>query len=297
MKFGVSVYNWEPFSYQPKIYQEIVLEAESLGYDSFFTTDHFLRPHAHEGLRVKQNATIEAWTLLAHLAAKTKTIKLGTCITPIPLRKPTLLAKMVATVDILSEGRVILGAGAGWDKKEFDAYGEWHSGPDRVEMTEEGIELIRKLWTEDVVNYEGKHYKAKDVVLEPKPVQKGGPLIWIGGFHEKMLKLAARVGDAWIPGRVLGASIQEYEKSVPKIRAEIETLRRQRPLIFGLMGWFVEPNSSIELPYIGTIDKAAETLQTYKDLGCQYVSVLFYPISKFSQMMRSFSKDIVPSFS
>ena len=297
MKFGICVYNWEPFSYTPKIYEELAQDSESLGYDSFFVTDHFLRPHAPKDLKLKQNATIEAWTLLGYLAAKTKTIKLGTCVTPMPLRKPEILAKMVASVDILSEGRVILGVGAGWDRPEFEAYGQWHSDGERVEMTREGIELVKKLWTEDTVTYEGKFFKAKNVVLEPKPVQKGGPPIWLGAIHDKMLKLTADLADGWFPGRAVGATVEHYQQSIPKIKEEAKRIGRKEPLLFSLMGYFVEPTASLALPAIGTMDKASEMIQKYKDLGCEYVAVMFFPVTKFKEMMKSFAKDIVPSFS
>jgi probable F420-dependent oxidoreductase len=297
LKFGICTYNWEPFSYTPKIYEELATESEALGYDSFFVTDHFLRPHAPKEIKISQNATIEAWTLLSYLAGKTKTIKLGTAVTPMPLRKPEILAKMVASVDILSEGRVILGVGAGWDQPEFEAYGKWYPAGQRVEMTREGIELVRKLWTEEIVNYDGSFYKAKNVICEPKPVQKGGPPIWIGAIHDKMLKLTGDLADGWVPGRAVGATIEHYAYAVPKIKDEMKTIGRKKPLTLGLMGYFVEPTASLALPAIGRIDKAAELIQRYKDLGCEYIAVMFFPVDKFKQMMRSFAKDVMPSFS
>jgi probable F420-dependent oxidoreductase len=295
LKFGICVYNWEPFSYTPAIYDELVMDAESQGYDSFFVTDHFLRPHAPQNVTLRQHSTIEAWTLLSRLAARTKTIKLGTCVTPMPLRQPAILAKMVATVDILSEGRVIFGVGAGWDRPEFEAYSEWRDAGERVQMTREGIEFIKKLWTEDIVNYNGAFVKAKNVVLEPKPVQKGGPPFWIGAIQDKMLKMTADLGDAWFPGRAVGATLEHYSQAGVKIKEEAKKVGRKSPL-FSLMGYFVEPNASLALPAIGTIDKAREMLQKYSELGCEHVAVMFFPVPKFKQMMKSFTRDVVPSF-
>lgn len=297
LKFGICTLNWEPFAYRPKIYEEIAVEAEGLGYDSFFVTDHFLRPHAPNNIKISQNATIEAWTLLSNLAAKTTSIKLGTAVTPMPLRKPEILAKMVASVDILSEGRVILGVGAGWDHAEFEAYGQWYPSGERVERTKEGIELVKKLWTESSVNYDGKYYKAKDVICEPKPVQKGGPPIWLGAIHDRMLKLTADLADGWFPGRAVDATAEYYAQAVPKIKEEARSAGRKEPITLGLMGYFVEPTSQNALPAIGSIDKAAELIQEYKDHGCEYIAAMFFPVEKFQQMMRSFAKDIVPSFS
>jgi probable F420-dependent oxidoreductase len=297
LKFGICTYNWEPFSYTPKIYEELAVESETLGFDSFFVTDHFLRPHSAKEIKISQNATIEAWTLLSYLAGKTKTIKLGTAVTPMPLRKPEILAKMVASVDILSEGRVIFGVGAGWDKPEFDGYGKWHPSSERVEMTKEGIELVRKMWTEEIVNYDGSYYQAKNLICEPKPVQKGGPPVWLGAIHDKMLKLTANLGDGWLPGRAVGATLEHYAQAVPKIKEEMESIRRKKALTFGLMGYFVEPSAPLALPAIGSMNKAAELVQKYRDLGCEYVAAMFFPVEKFKPMMRSFAKEIVPSFS
>jgi probable F420-dependent oxidoreductase len=296
LKFGICTYNWEPFSYTPKIFGELAVEAEELGYDSYFVTDHFLRPHAPKEMKIEQNATIEAWTLLSHLAAKTKTIKLGTCVTPMPLRSPAILAKLVSTVDILSEGRVVLGVGAGWDRPEFEAYGTWHTNAERVEMTREGIELVRRLWSEKIVNYDGVFFKAKDVVLEPKPIQKGGPPIWLGAIHDKMLKMTGDLADAWFPGRAVGATVEHYAYAVPKIKEASRNAGRNTPKL-ALMGYFSQPGEKLGLEGIGSIDKASEMIQKYRDLGCEYIAAMFAPITKFKEMMRSFAKNIVPSFS
>lgn len=115
--------------------------------------------------------------------------------TPIPFRPPGILAKMVATVDLLSSGRTILGVGAGWSRTEFEGYNEWVSGKTRVDRTEEGVKLILRLWQEDKVDFQGKFYSAKAAVLDPKPLQKPHPPLLFGGFSPRMLRLAGRYGD------------------------------------------------------------------------------------------------------
>ncbi|PSN99825.1 hypothetical protein B9Q05_11225 [Candidatus Marsarchaeota G2 archaeon ECH_B_1] len=296
VKFGVLMFNWEPFSYNPKMYEQVATKAEALGYDSFFVTDHFMRPHAEGKIEPKRHSTLEAWSLLSYLASKTKLIRLGTCVTPIPLRSPQILAKTVATVDILSEGRVILGVGPGWDQQEFEAYGTWYDHAVRVEMTKEGVELIKKLWTQDVVNYEGKYYKAKNAVLEPKPVQSGGPPIWFGAIRDRMLKLAAELGDGWIPGRAVGATLEHYAKSAPKLREYLNRLGKTK-FTFGVMGYFIEKGASTALPAIGYIDEAVKLIEEYKKNGCEYLVASFFPVEKYMELMTRFWKEIVPSFS
>lgn len=296
MKFGICLFNWEPFVYKPKIYEELAIEAESNGFDTVFVTDHFLRPHASGDVPPRQHATLEAWTLLSNIAAKTRTIRLGTCVTPIPLRRPEILAKMVATVDILSEGRVILGAGAGWDRPEFEAYGQWHSNRERVQMTREGVELLRKLWSEDVVSYDGLFFKSRNVILEPKPVQRGGPPIWVGAIHDKMLDLTAELGDAWFPGRGVGATLEHYGHGVTRIKERSETIGRKELPYLSLMGYFTEVGAPSTLPAIGSLNDAIELVGKYKELGCEHLAVTFFPISKFKEMMKRFVRDLMPVF-
>jgi len=166
---------------------EVIKKADSLGIDGFVLPDHYMSPQCNE--------TLEAWVTLAYFAAITDHIRLGTLVTPIPLRSPQLLAKMTSTVDILSKGRSFLGVGAGWYKEEFEGYSEWDEPTTRVEKVDEGVALIKKLWTEPVVDFQGKYYRAKGAVLLPKPMQKPHPPIWFGGKGIKMQKLAGKYAD------------------------------------------------------------------------------------------------------
>ena len=151
---------------------------ENSGISSLLVWDHYMLP---EKYGVKSNNTIDAWTLLSFIAANTTKIKLGTCVTPIPFRPPQLLAKIVSSLDNISNGRVILGVGAGWHKPEFDAYSSWDNNKIRFEKTAEGLELMKKLWTEDVVNFNGKHYQSENAILQPNLVLK------IQDYYQDML--------------------------------------------------------------------------------------------------------------
>ena len=215
MKFGVVVSNAQRRLLDGlKILEEAALEAERLEFDAFFVTDHYMLPWSDE--------TLEPWLYLSYLAAKTSKIRLGTCVTPIPFRPPGMLAKMVSTLDVLSGGRAILGAGMGWYALEFEAYSCWDPNNVRFEKTKEALDLIIRLWTEDKVSFEGKYYRAKEAVLLPKPLQKPHPPIWLGGTGKKMLELAAEMGDGlicigprWAPVHV---SSEDYSKIVEKVR-------------------------------------------------------------------------------
>src|SRR5215831_17999233 len=147
-----------------KLAEQAVPIADELGYYGVVFPDHYMWDWQDMPNR---NSTLDAWLMLTYLAAKTKNLMLGTLVTPIPFRPPGMLAKMVTTLDIISSGRAILGVGAGWSKTEFEGYSEWNDPKIRVDKTEEGVQLILKLWKEPSVNFDGKFYEAKNAVLEP----------------------------------------------------------------------------------------------------------------------------------
>ncbi|MHA2059064.1 MAG: LLM class flavin-dependent oxidoreductase, partial [Candidatus Thorarchaeota archaeon] len=180
-----------------ELVKSAVLEADKLGYDGALMPDHYMWGQMGHGLmsRPDANVTMETWITMAYLAGKTEHIHLGTMVTPIPFRPPGLLAKMISTLDVLSNGRAIAGVGAGWSQTEFEGYSEWNKSKVRVDKTFEGLDLILKLWTEDKVDFVGKFYTAKGAVLEPKPVQKPYPKLLFGSRGNRMLGLAGTFGD------------------------------------------------------------------------------------------------------
>jgi probable F420-dependent oxidoreductase len=201
--------------------KELVQLADRSGFYSIWIEDHFDLPdkeiRACEGDPMIHQS-VEAWTTLSSIATWTQRIMMGTEVTPIPLRHPAILAKNVTTVDILSKGRVILGAGVGWNRSEFESFGiPFLKYEDRFEQMDEAIEIMKRLWTEPVVNYAGKHYKLKDARLAPKPVQKPHPPIWFGGFSDRLLEAVARHGNGWIHGTNV---------SPEKIKSDYDRLRQ-----------------------------------------------------------------------
>jgi len=190
VKFGIQIEPQMGFEY--KTVKKIALEAEKTGYDSIWSSDYFFLDDKSE-----DRNCMEAWTLISALAAVTKKIKLGTLVTCNSYRYPAVLAKMAATVDMISNGRLIFGFGAGWKEMEYNAYGiPFPSTLDRLYQMEEAIEIIKLLWTEPKVTYEGKYYQIKDAFSAPKPVQKPWPPIMIGGMGEKvLLKMVAKHAD------------------------------------------------------------------------------------------------------
>jgi alkanesulfonate monooxygenase SsuD/methylene tetrahydromethanopterin reductase-like flavin-dependent oxidoreductase (luciferase family) len=174
MRFGIAFSNRQRGLVERlSLLDDIVVKAEELGYASFLTTDHYMLPWGNE--------TLETWVYLSYLAGKVSNIRLGTCVTPISFRPPSLLAKTISTLDLVSNGKVIVGVGLGWNQDEFEAYSIWDPNPVRFEKTKEALELMVKLWSEDKIDFDGKYYRAKGAALEPKPVQKPHPPLWFGG--------------------------------------------------------------------------------------------------------------------
>lgn len=299
MKFGVVVPCWEPFASDPSRYQSIAAEAERLEYDYLFVNNHFLRQSVEiRPELVKRHATMEAWSLLAYIAAKTEKIMIGSSVTPLPLYNPVMLAKIVATVDNLSNGRVVLGAGAGYDKSEFDAYGSWDPDGVRVSKTEEALILMKRLWTEDIVNFEGKYYLTKNAVLQPRPIQKPYPPIAIGAMSERMFRITAQQADIWLPSRSVGATPEFYEKARAKILAAAKKCNRK--VQFGLFGQIIEEvrdSSYRGRPAIGSMKDCIGQLERYRSLGCEIVMTNFFPVEKYNELMERFQREVVSSFS
>jgi probable F420-dependent oxidoreductase len=165
----------------------VAVEAEKLGFDSLWMGDHIAFPAP----------ILDAFQVLACCASHTTRIQLGTCVYLLPLRHPTVVAKGVATLDYLSDGRVIFGVGVGGEfPREFEASGV--PVKERGARTDEALPLLRRLWGGEPVAHAGRHYRFEAVLLKPAPIQPGGPRIWIGGRSEAALRRAARFGDGYV---------------------------------------------------------------------------------------------------
>jgi len=167
--------------------------AEQTGWDGIWYADHFM-PNAED----TSAPWPEAWTTLAALGARVPRVRLGTLVSGNTYRHPAVLAKMAATVDHITGGRVVLGLGSGWQENEHTQYGiPFYTVPDRLKRLEEACQVIKSLFSETKSNFDGRYYQLKDASLEPKPVQRPLPLL-IGGGGEKMtLKITARYADEW----------------------------------------------------------------------------------------------------
>ena len=176
--------------------KSISVEADNIGFDSIYAYDHLIPYYKND---VNKNI-FECLTLLSSLTAITKRIKIGQIVTCNSYRNPSLLAKITSTLDVISNGRSELGIGAGWYGREYEAYGyDFPPHDTRINQLDEAITIIKAMWSnERSASFEGKYYKLKDAICNPKPIQKPHPIIMIGGSGEKyLLKVAAKHADRY----------------------------------------------------------------------------------------------------
>ena len=284
--------NW--FNDYPNI-KTMVLEADKFEYDCALMPDHYMWGTMGGRMnRPDRFKTVDTWIALSYLAGKTEHIKLGTLVTPIPFRPPAMLAKMLATLDNLSNGRVILGVGAGWSQEEFDGYSEWSSDKDRVDKTQEGLELILKLWTENEVTFTGTHFKATKAVIDPKPVQKPYPSLLFGGTGNRMLSLAGRYGDiVYIPPwRSQSSSpLEEQEKfNEMKNRVMNSAKKHNRENKINFMSGRMGGTN------INNVKEYSKVIESAIANGNNYFMVSFGQGKEGLALMKDFAKEIIPSF-
>jgi len=223
--------------------------AEELRYDSAWLYDHFY------SLGGKTQPCLEAWTTLAALAAETKRLKIGPMVTCVNYRHPGLLAKMAATVDLVSNGRLILGIGAGWHEEEYHAYGyEFPDQATRMKQLKEALIIIRKLWTEDLANFKGRFYSLQNAICVPKPMQKPPPKILVGisRGRKTLPYLAVKYADGL---NVTSSSFDECKAIITSALRAAEELGR-KDVIISWQGFILIGRTASELD--GYVMKAAK---------------------------------------
>ncbi|MHA2195906.1 MAG: LLM class flavin-dependent oxidoreductase [Promethearchaeota archaeon] len=271
--------NWyDDYSFTEKA----VIEADKYGFDGAIIPDHYMWGKLPWHPRPDTNRTLESWITITYLLAKTENIKIGTLVSPIPFRPPGVLAKMIATADVLSGGRTIVGVGAGWSQIEFEGYSEWNGPSIRVDKTYEGLDLMVQLWTKDKVNFEGKYYQAKGAVLDPKPLQKPYPKILFGSRGTRMLKLAGQYGNICFLPPWPGSNLEDMRQIVTE-SAQLHNRTDEVSFMVGEM----RPLDIGE--YAAKVEKAA-------DSGAGYFLASFQRTPELTDTIKKFAEEIIPSY-
>jgi probable F420-dependent oxidoreductase len=288
MLFGVCLPGRGPLA-RPDVLVKIAERADTLRYASVFVTDHVVIPVTHGSVYPYSptGRTASDWTqgyfeplsLMSYLAGATRHVRLGTSVLVVPYRNPVLVAKMLATLDVMSGGRVILGAGVGWLREEFEALG---SPPfdARGRVTDEFLSLMRATWTQEPVEWKGEFYRLAAVSALPKPVQKGGIPIWVGGHTPAALKRAGVLGDGWHPiGMRPPAHLHpgEYRDRAAEVREHARKAGRDpRGITFTFrVPLELKPRTAKSaggdrVPFRGTAAEVIADIRTYEDLGVSH---------------------------
>jgi len=285
--------------------------AEDLGYDSIWLYDHF-----HNVPRPAHETVFECWTTMAALAEATSTIRLGQMVSCTPYRPPALSAKITATIDVISGGRLDWGVGAGWYQGEFEAYGyEFPAALVRIAMLREAVELVKAMWSEPDASYEGRYYRLDGAQCDPKPLQQPHPPIWIGGGGEQLtLRVVARLADKsnfggkpdeWAHKRdVLRGHCVEVRRDAdeiemtwsPEVMVRESEDEIQALVAAGKASRWGEPYESWSAGnLVGTPEQVCEKIRAYVELGCSY----FVPwCSDYPDetTLRLFAEKVIPEF-
>ena len=295
----------------PANLRTLAQRAESLGFDSAWVSDHIILPrsvdsfypYAANGVATfrPDEDYYEPLAALNFLAGCTQKIRLGTHVLILPYRNPVLTAKMISTLDVLSEGRFILGAGVGWMEEEFKALG-LDTFAQRGAVTDEYIQLFKELWTKDNPEFQGEHYRLSESGFQPKPVQKPHPPIWIGGHTNPAIRRAAKYGDGWMPIGLRPPAILEPEELAEKItRLRRLTMEAGRPedavsLCFSTGVTFDDSPGATRRMMSGRAEQIAADLRQYQDLGIRNF-ILGFPgdsVAAVDEAMEQFSKQVMP---
>ena len=279
MKFGVCIPNYGETGSVESL-RTLALEAERLGYDSIWTTDHVLMP-PQSGTPYER--VLETITSLAYLAALTSTAKLGISSLILAMRNPVVVVKQLATIDQLSEGRVVLATSSGWNEQEFTHLGSnFHT---RGRRLDESIKLFRTLWGDVEPRFEGKMlpHKFSKVVFEPRPIQKH-LTIWIGGTSKAAMARAVTLGDAWHPNVT---PLDKFRKLVGEFRTIPGAERKDICVRIGLSSKaqkseYVGAQGDRRFMLTGNMNENKETISELEKLGVKQMIVVPSPEGKTS---------------
>jgi alkanesulfonate monooxygenase len=305
--FGIAARNFTAYPEMPdaRALVDYGVRMEELGFDSLWVWDHML-------LGVEPNfPIIDSLMVLTAVAARTKRIKLGTGILVLPLRNAVALAKQLSSMDLLSDGRLVMGMASGWYKREFDAVGIPFEK--RGKIMDENLDLMRRLWTEPSVTGEYQRYNPSKAVMYPKPKQERIPIL-IGGYVDRVLQRAATVGDGWL---TYFYTPEGFTKSWTKIRNFAKEAGKdpdkllnasQIPIMVGpskeavqadMMDWL---NKEWDFPehsdctrdsaIMGSVDECVAQLKEHRAAGVQ--KIIFVPYKYKTDQIETIAREIIP---
>ena len=267
MKVGVNLINFGP-GVNPEYLKRWVQLSENLGYHLIMTSDHIgITPDVQSRYPAP---FYEQISLLGWLAVTTKDIEIGTTVMIVPYRNVLEIARACANIDQLSGGRLILGVGIGWAQQEFQALGVHFKS--RGAITNEYLEALKLLWTQDVVSYQGRFVSFENVQTAPRPVRSPHPPIWVGGPSDAAMRRTVLYGDAWHPIRIRMDWFRDT--GIPRLKAIAEEMERPMPALCPRIRLSLTDSPLPDDQRIageGSLDQVHKDLAELENLGCAYV--------------------------
>lgn len=274
-------------------------KAEELGFDSVWVSEHLFNV-GYIGERIGGRPYYEPLTVLSYLAAMTSRIRLGTSVLVLPYHDPVRLAKVVATLDVASGGRVVLGLGVGRIEEEYDALGI--SFKERGAIADEAIEVMKVLWTQEDPAFSGRYHSFSRVKFSPKPAQKPFPPLWIGGNSPSAMRRAARAGDAWHPTGLSPNGVRQGLESVHRMAAQAGRDPSQIPATL-LITWdpsdTSNDNASGEgIALAGSFEHVIQRVKEYESAGVEAMAINIASDDPFiiQRHMERFAAGVLPAF-
>jgi F420-dependent oxidoreductase-like protein len=316
MKLGVMIEGQEGLNWER--WRRIMRATEDLGFESLWRSDHFFSLMGRP-----ERDCIETWVSLTLVAAESQRVRFGALVSSMTFRHPALLARMAASVDQLSGGRLEVGVGAGWNVPEHEAFGlPFPPVKERMDRLEESIQVLLALWSEGKANFQGEYYQLKDAEAHPKPAQRPRPTLLVGGGGEKRtLLIAARYADDWNGG---GATVEAYRHKLDVLNQHCERvgrdpaqiqhsrmtsfligrddaeLRRRAQALQGILPQLQQADAAA-LPsvlkergwLVGTPAQVVEQLQAFAAAGCQRTMLQHFNQTDI-EVLELIAKEILP---
>lgn len=319
MKLGVMIEGQEGLTWER--WRRIMRTTEDLGYESLWRSDHFFSLSGHP-----ERNCIETWVSLTVAATETQRVRFGALVSSMTFRHPALLARMAASVDQLSSGRLEVGIGAGWNVPEHEAFGlPFPPVKERMDRLDEGIQVLLALWGDGKANVEGKYYQLKDAEANPKPAQRPRPTLVVGGSGEKRtLLIAAKYADDWNGG---APTVEGYRHKIEVLNQHCERVGRDpKQIAHSRMSAFLIGRNDAELqqraeglqevlPQLKQVDAAAlprtlqergwlvgtprqviEQIESFAEAGCDRIMLQHHNQTDF-EVLELIAKEVMPHVS
>ncbi len=291
----------------PDTLMEAARSAEAQGFDAVWSADRVVTPWTiktsypysenHEFIVPPDRPFLDSFTCLAFLAACTEKIMLGISVLVLPYRHPLYWTRVAASIERLSRGRLIMGVGAGWMEEEFEALGV--SFKDRGRITDEQLQMLSSLWTEEHISYNGQFYRFQDLAFYPKPVQQPRIPIWVGGEGSAAQRRTAKYGDAWFPYYVTITPAELRAGYENTLRLAAEAGRDPAQVKLACCRGIEVTRESVpqdESRLRGSPEQLVEALRAYRDIGVEHIALQFivprWP-DRVEQIER-FAQEVMP---